>query len=235
VGSLFSCTQRRILIARSATLGAPELLPSLLGLSALSGPLSSSTSTTLLSPAEVPQFLADLSARFHASGELPGVLAPLLSLLCGHPSLADPAGLAAGDAGWRRVLGALDALLGARGGADALAAHPAFVPADADAVSFEHKALLGPLMRLGVVQRDWPYIAQAYFDDVERRTQADVDGSWASLRGTLRSLQHALFGILNALVRASASSSSSRLPSSSTGAARARTSTRRPWPATASS
>lgn len=47
-----------------------------------------------------------------------------------------------------------------------------------------------------------PYIAQTYFSDVEKRTQADVDASFASLRGTLKALQAALFQIFNALVRA---------------------------------
>lgn len=187
-----------------ADLGAIELVRPLLALSALSGPLSSSSSTSLLSPAEVHPFLNDLSARFQASGELTDVLAPVFTRLLHDPSLLDPAGLVAPDAGWRRVLAGLEVLVSIKGGPEALTEIPAFVPTEATAANFEVVSLLGPLMRLGVVQRDWPYIAKAYFSEVEKRSQGDVDSSFASLRGTLKSLQGSLFGIFNALVRAGA-------------------------------
>jgi ubiquitin conjugation factor E4 B len=37
---------------------------------------------------------------------------------------------------------------------------------------------------------------------VEKRTQSDVDSSFASLRGTLKSLQSTLFNVFNTFVRA---------------------------------
>jgi ubiquitin conjugation factor E4 B len=190
--------------ADESELGAPELVKPLLALSALSGPLSSSTSAALLSPAEVVPFLNDLSTRFHPSGELADVLGPVFRRLLTDPSLADPAGLVAPDAGWRRILAGLEALIGVKGGADVLTSLPEWIPEGAGAATLETTALLGPLLRLGVVERDWPYIAKTYFSEVEKRTQADVDASFASLRGTLKSLQGALFGIFNALVRAGA-------------------------------
>jgi ubiquitin conjugation factor E4 B len=190
--------------ADPTTLGAPELVKPLLELSALSGPLSSAPASTLLTPPEVGPFLQDLSARFHPSGELADVLGPVFTALLTTPALANPAGLVAPDAAWRRILAALDALLSVRGAPDALTSLPNWCPADASAADFEHRALLGPLLRLGTFAGEWPYIANTYFSDIERRTRADVDASWASLRGTLKSLQNGLFGVLNTLVRAGA-------------------------------
>jgi ubiquitin conjugation factor E4 B len=182
--------------ANESSLGAPELVRPLLALSALSGPLSSFSSNLLLSPQEVVPFLNDLSARFYPSGELPDVMGPVFRRLLLDPSLIDPAGLLAPDAAWRRILAGLEALVSIKGGPEALTSLPEWIP--------EFTALLGPLMRLGVIQRDWPHVAKSYFSDIEKRSQADVDSSFASLRGTTKSLQGALFGILNTLVRAGA-------------------------------
>jgi ubiquitin conjugation factor E4 B len=191
--------------ADPATLGAPELVPPLLALSALAGPLGAAPQDALLAPAEVGPFLADLSARFLPAGELPGVLGPVFTALLGVPALRDPGGLVAPDAAWRRVLAALDALLAVRGAPDVLTGLPAWCP-DVAPGAFEHAALLGPLLRLGTFAPEWPALAATYFGAPDARTRADVDASFASLRGTLKSVQNGLFGVVNTLVRAGATS-----------------------------
>ena len=86
--------------------GPPELVNSLLSLSSLTDPLSSSQSNTLLSASEVPQFLLDIAQRFEPEGSLPEILGDVIKRLCFNANLARPAALGAADARWRGVLGA---------------------------------------------------------------------------------------------------------------------------------
>lgn len=46
-------------------------------------------------------------------------------------------------------------------------------------------------------------IWKAYFSNPTERTVADIDANKANLRSTLKALQTSLFGIFNAIVRAS--------------------------------
>ncbi|RXW24458.1 hypothetical protein EST38_g1393 [Candolleomyces aberdarensis] len=163
-------------------LGPPELIKPLLSLSALSTPLFSSpnASPTTLLPTEIEQFLFDLARR------------------------AD--GLAGADAGWRGVIGGLEALVSVKSIAAMITRLDEWIPADATAVTFESVSLMGPLCRLGLFGREWPAISKSYFTEPEKRSREDVDSSFATLRGTLKSLQSSLFKIFDALVRASPAS-----------------------------
>ncbi|KAE9400507.1 hypothetical protein BT96DRAFT_965352 [Gymnopus androsaceus JB14] len=189
-------------------LGPPELVVPLLSLSAYSTPLysSSTTSPNVLSPTDVEQFLEDLGRRFEPANEIDDVLGPVVRQLLFHPSLFRPEGLGGGDASWRGIVSGLEALVSVKSIATMITRMEEWNPANATAVNFEKVSLMGPLCRLGVFSKEWPAIAKTYFSDPEKRSRDDVESSFASLRGTLKSLQSSLFKIFNTFVRASPSS-----------------------------
>ncbi|KAF9464224.1 ubiquitin elongating factor core-domain-containing protein [Collybia nuda] len=186
-------------------LGPPELVEPLLSLSALSTPLSSSpaTSPNALTPSDIGQFLQDLAHRFEPENEIDDILGPVVKGLLFHESLFRPEGLGGGDSSWRGVIGGLEVLVSIKSIAMMITRMEQWIPANATAPTFERVALFGPLCRLGVFSLEWPGISQTYFSDPEKRSREDIDSSFASLRGTLKSLQSSLFQIFNALVRAS--------------------------------
>ncbi|THG98805.1 hypothetical protein EW026_g3438 [Hermanssonia centrifuga] len=187
-------------------LGAIELVAPLVSLSSLSAPLlsMSSSSESTLGPSDIEPFLQDLVRRFEPDNELDDVLGPVIRSLCFHPSLFRPEGLAGGDASWRGIIGGLEALVSIKGIANMITRLPEWNPTHAVANNIETTSLFGPLLRLGVFQREWPSIAAAYFMKAKDRPATDIQSAIASLRGTLKSLQSSMFQIFNALVRASA-------------------------------
>ncbi|PBK97395.1 hypothetical protein ARMGADRAFT_987069 [Armillaria gallica] len=189
-------------------LGATELLSPLLSLSALSAPLLSGpvSSSNVLGPSDIEQFLQDLARRFEPDNEIDGILGPVVQQLLFHPSLFRPEGLGGGDASWRGVVSGLEALVSVKAIANMITRMEEWNPPSATAPTFETASLMGPLCRLGVFSREWPGISQSYFSDPEKRSKDDIESSYASLRGTLKSLQSSLFQIFNTLVRASAQS-----------------------------
>ncbi|KAF5385651.1 hypothetical protein D9757_005488 [Collybiopsis confluens] len=188
-------------------LGPPELLGPLLSLSALSAPLYSSdtSSPNTLSPSEVEQFLQDLAHRFEPDNEIDDVLGPVVRQLLFHESLSRPESLGGGVALWRSVVGGLEALVSVKSIAAMVTRMPEWNPMTATAANFETLSLMGPLCRLGVFAREWPTVASTYFSEPEKRSRDDIESSYASLRGTLKSLQNSLFQIFNTIVRASPS------------------------------
>ncbi|KAF8645185.1 hypothetical protein AX16_008012 [Volvariella volvacea WC 439] len=185
--------------------GCPELLAPLLSLSALSGPLfaSPSDSPNTLNSSDIENFLQDLARRFEPDGEIETIFGPVVQQLLFHQSLFRPEGLGGGDAGWRGVVSGLEVLVSIKSVAVMITKMPEWNPEEATAATFERMALFGPLCRLGIFAREWPGIAQTYFAEPEKRTREDIESSFASLRGTLKSLQSSLFQIFNTLVRAS--------------------------------
>lgn len=186
-------------------LGPPELVAPLLSLSALSAPLlpSPTSSPNVLTSADIDQFLQDIARRFEPDNEIDDVLGPVVKQLLFHESLFRPEGLGGGDASWRGVVSGLEVLVSIKSIAVMITRMEEWNPLNATAPTFEHWSLLGPLCRLGVFPREWPTIAKTYFSDPEKRTRDDIESSYASLRGTLKSLQSSLFQIFNTLVRAS--------------------------------
>ena len=92
-------------------------------------------------------------------------------------------------------------------------------PPHATAFDFERTSLLGPLCRLGVFSPEWvslhfmddrlitlkiqllqPGIAQMYFSEPDKRLRNDIDSSFASLRGTLKSLQVCYLSLMHKVV-----------------------------------
>ncbi|CDO71427.1 hypothetical protein BN946_scf184909.g21 [Trametes cinnabarina] len=184
-------------------LGPAELVPSLMALSTMSGPyVATSMSTTLLDASEVETFLQDLVRRFEPDNELDGVLGPVVVQLCFHPSLA---GGFAND-GWRSVVSGLEALVSIKPIAAMITRLPQWNPENVPAPQFEKASLFGPLLALGVFEREWPTIAKTYFSGHETRPHGEITSATASLRGTIKTLQSSLFQIFNALVRASTES-----------------------------
>ncbi|KAF8895484.1 ubiquitin conjugation factor E4 [Infundibulicybe gibba] len=169
-------------------LGPPELVAPLLSLSALSAPLLSAPTAApnTLNPSDIEQFIQDLARRFEPDNDLMA-----------------PEGLGGGDASWRGVVSGLEVLVSVKSVAVMITRLERWNPPDATAANFEQLSLLGPLCRLGVFSREWPGIAQTYFSEPDKRTRDDIESSYASLRGTLKSLQSSLFQIFNTLVRAS--------------------------------
>ncbi|KAJ4465100.1 ubiquitin elongating factor core-domain-containing protein [Lentinula lateritia] len=185
-------------------LGPPELVTPLLSLSTLSTPLysSSTASANTLSPTDVELFLQDLARRFEPDNEIDEVLGDVVRQLLFHESLFRPEGLGGAVATWRGVVGGLEALVSVKSIAVMITRMPEWIPANATAANFEKLSLMGPLCRLSVFAREWPAIAQSYFSEPEKRSPQDLESSYASLRGTLKSLQGTLFHIFNTLVRA---------------------------------
>ncbi|KAI0365724.1 ubiquitin conjugation factor E4 [Pilatotrama ljubarskyi] len=183
----------------SKPLGPAELVPSLMSLSTLSGPyLALSTSHSLLDASEIELFLQDLVRRFEPDNELDSVLGPVVQQLCFHPSIQE--GFA--NDGWRSVISGLEALLSMKPIAAMITRLPQWNP-DVPAPQFEKASLLGPLLGLGVFEREWPNIAKTYFSNHDTRPPGELSSATASLRGTLKTLQSSLFQIFNSLVRAS--------------------------------
>lgn len=125
-----------------------------------------------------------------------------------HESLFRPEGLGGGDAGWRGVISGLEVLVSTKSIATMITRMEEWNPPDATAFNFERRSLLGPLCRLGIFSPEWvslhvrndklialkfqllqPGIAEVYFSEPEKRQRNDIDSSFASLRGTLKSLQ----------------------------------------------
>ena len=131
--------------------GSQELIPSLMSLSALSGPYLSSSSTNLLDASEIELFLQDLVRRFEPDNEIDTVLGPVVVKLCWHESLA--VGLSSGD-GWRGIISGLEALVSVKPVAAMITRLPEWNP-EVSASEFESKSLMGPLLRLGVFHREW--------------------------------------------------------------------------------
>ncbi|KAJ2929747.1 hypothetical protein H1R20_g7337, partial [Candolleomyces eurysporus] len=185
-------------------LGPSELIKTLLSLSTLSTPLFSSptTSPTTLLPTEIEQFLFDLARGFEPDNEIDAILGPVVRGLLSHESLFRTDGLAGADAGWRGVIGGLEALVSVKSIAAMITRLDEWIPMDATARTFESVSLMGPLCRLGLFGREWPAISKSYFTEPEKRSREDIDSSFATLRGTLKSLQSSLFKIFDALVRA---------------------------------
>lgn len=133
-------------------LGAAELVPSFMSLSALSGPyLTSNSSTSLLDSADIETFLQDLVKRFEPDNEIDGVLGPVVVKLCSHESLK--VGFASGD-GWRGVISGLEALVSVKPIAVMITRLPEWNP-DTLAPDFETQSLMGQLLRLGVFHAEW--------------------------------------------------------------------------------
>ncbi|KAF5338878.1 hypothetical protein D9611_008795 [Ephemerocybe angulata] len=184
--------------------GPAELVKPLLSLSALSAPMYSSpeSSPTTLQPSEIEQFLQDLARRFEPDNEIDAVLGPVVKRLLWHESLVKPDGISGHDAGWRGVIGGLEALVSVKPIAAMITRMDDWIPQSANARTFEQVSLMGPLCRLGLFGREWPNISKTYFTEPEKRSREDVDSSFATLRGTLKSLQNSLFKIFDSLVRA---------------------------------
>ena len=180
----------------------------LLSLSALSTGMygGSTPSPNSLADFEIPQLLQDIVHRFETDDGLADVLGPVVIKLLFHPSLFREEGLAASDPQWRGVLTGLEALVAHKQIAIMITKMEEWNPADATAVTFETRSLMGPLLRLNVFSREWvreaftterygaeadlqPYITKMYFSNAETRPAADVESSRSSLRGTLKSLQ----------------------------------------------
>ena len=137
-------------------LGPIELVGPLISVSSLATPLlSNSTSNAILAPSDVEQFLQDLARRFEPDNEIDEILGPVIRELCFHESLSRPEGLAGGDASWRGIISALEALVSVKPIAAMITRLPEWNPETASAPEFETRSLLGPLLRLGVFHRDW--------------------------------------------------------------------------------
>jgi ubiquitin conjugation factor E4 B len=83
------------------------------------------------------------------------VLAGVVRQLLFHTSLAQREGLAGADSSWRRVLAGLEALVSVKGFAEVITGMPEWCPERATAWNIEMSSLMGPILRLGVIERDW--------------------------------------------------------------------------------
>ena len=144
-------------------IGPPELVNPLLSLSALSAPLlSTSPSRTeyVLTQSDIVPFLQDLAHRFDPSGELDGILAPVVSIFLSHESLFRQEGLGGADTTWRGVLSGLEVLASIKPIAIMMTRMENWIPEGVTAERFEKDSLLGPLCRLGVFPYEWVSLFQ---------------------------------------------------------------------------
>ncbi|KIY45637.1 hypothetical protein FISHEDRAFT_48948 [Fistulina hepatica ATCC 64428] len=183
-------------------LGPQELVAPLMALPTYAAPLSSAPEM-LLSGGDLELFLQDLARRFTPDNEIDGILGPVVHSLLFNDCLALEEGVGGADASWRAVLSGLEALVSVKSIAVMITRLPSWNPPEATASNFERMSLMGPLCRLNVFGGEWPGVTRSYFTEPYKRSQADIDSSFASLRGTLNTLQSTLFQIFNSLVRAS--------------------------------
>ena len=144
-------------VVDSKDAGPQELVNVLLSLSTLSTGMygSSTPSPDSLLDFEIPQLLQDVVHRFDSEDGLAEVLGPVVLKLLTHPSLLREEGLAASDPQWRGVLTGLEALVAHKQIAIMITKMDEWNPADATAVTFETRSLMGPLLRLNVFSREW--------------------------------------------------------------------------------
>jgi ubiquitin conjugation factor E4 B len=137
--------------------GATELVENLIQLSSLAAPLLSVTSSSqsVLYPSDIQPFLQDLARRFDPDNEIDSILSPVVHGLCFHQSLFRPEGLAGGDASWRGVISGLEALVSVKSIANMMTRLDDFNPSQAQAHNFETLSLFGPILRLGVFDKEW--------------------------------------------------------------------------------
>lgn len=84
---------------------------------------------------------------------------PIFHMLCFHPSIQRPEGIAGGDSDWRSIVAALECLTSIKGIASIVPDLPDWCPEDAGAPDLEFRTLLGPLLRLGVFSREWVQVS----------------------------------------------------------------------------
>lgn len=106
-------------------------------------------------PSEIEQFLFDLARRFEPDNEIDSILGPVVKGLLSHESLFRADGIAGADAGWRGVIGGLEALVSVKSIAAMITRLDDWIPTDATAATFESVSLMGPLCRLGLFGREW--------------------------------------------------------------------------------
>ena len=104
---------------------------------------------------EIPQLLQDIVHRFAPEDGLTEILGPVVTKLLFHPCLFREEGLAASDPQWRGVLTGLEALVSNKQIAIMVTKMDQWNPANATAVTFETRSLMGPLLRLNVFSREW--------------------------------------------------------------------------------
>ncbi|KAI0322359.1 ubiquitin elongating factor core-domain-containing protein [Amylostereum chailletii] len=186
-------------------IGAAEFVGMLLSFSSFSSPLfgGSLASENSLNDSDIQPFLQDIVHRFDPDGELEDVMGDIVRKLLFHPSLFNAEGIAASDSIWRGVVGGLEALVSQKEIARMITRMEEWNPSNLSAAMFERFSLLGPLLRLNVFERDWPYITKTYFTELEGRPSVDVQSSLNSLRGALKNLQASIFQVVNTIVRAS--------------------------------
>ena len=83
------------------------------------------------------------------------MLGDVIKFTLWDPCLARPEGLGGADAGWRRVMSGLEALVSVKPIAVAITKMPEWIPMDAKPQTLELTSLLGPLLRLGVFGKEW--------------------------------------------------------------------------------
>ncbi|KAI0061420.1 hypothetical protein BV25DRAFT_1805616 [Artomyces pyxidatus] len=186
-------------------LGAAEFAEMLVSLSSFSNTIygGSVEASHSLAEHEVQQFLQEFVSRFEPDGELEDMIGEIAAHLFFHECLFTGQGLAASDSQWRGVLTGLEVFLSQKSIARIIVARDQWIPTDCSPNDFENTCYMGPLMRLSVFTRDWPYVTKTYFSDIEGRPPVDLESSRNSLRGTLKSLQASLFQIFNVLIRSS--------------------------------
>ena len=144
-------------IDRRKPSGTPELVAMLMSLSVFSAPLldTSTSSPNTLTSTDIEPFLQDIARRFEPDNEIDLVLGPVVRQLLFHETLWRPGGLAGGDAGWRGVIGGLEALISIKSIAIMITRMEEWLTPSATAATFERVTLMGPLCRLGVFPREW--------------------------------------------------------------------------------
>ncbi len=112
-------------------------------------------SLNILVHSEIPQLLQDIVNQFAPEDGLAEVLSPIVIKLLLHLSLLREEGLAASDPQWCGILTGLEALVSHKLIAIMITKMDEWNPANATAVTFETRSLMGPLLRLNVFSREW--------------------------------------------------------------------------------
>ena len=144
-------------VVDSKDAGPQELVKVLLSLSTLFTRMYGGSIPNLnsLVDFEIPQLLQDIIHHFDSEDGLAKVLNPVMIKLLTHPLLIREEGLAASDPQWCGILTGLKALVSHKQIANMITKMDEWNPANATAVNFEMRSLMGPLLWLNIFSREW--------------------------------------------------------------------------------
>ncbi|KAK3819761.1 MAG: ubiquitin elongating factor core-domain-containing protein [Benniella sp.] len=148
-------------------------------------------------PSGVPtEFMKDISIRFKDDGDdgLENIIQPLIA------GISAKARTATILTDWRTPFRALQILIEVPGIAAVIPLTATWNPPNATARQIEIVSALGPFFKVSGFCSDDPTVAELFGTGL-KRSKADANGAFASIRGTVRGIHNSLFQVVNGIIR----------------------------------